>query len=100
MEPNNISFQEAWPVLEPIFTGIWSFISEMITNKLTGIWNIIKFILNSITVLVKIFGLLISGDWSDIWERIKTIVSIAGDAVRVLLSGAFGLIVIIFRETL
>lgn len=70
-----------WPIISPIilalrsqFTIAFSFIKNTVVNVFNLIKGVISGVLNVVLGIVKIFGGLLTGNWSAVWQGILMIV--------------------------
>lgn len=83
------------------FKVMWSLYGTDITNIFKNIWNLISTILktalNLLTDIFHIFGALFRGDWAEVWQGIKFLVSDILDGLINIIKSALDLIKSIFK---
>lgn len=96
-------YQTAKPALaeiastvKPIFLSLL----PVVSSNVTAICGIIKGAFGIIKGIVQVFKGILTGDWSSLWDGIKSILSGVWSAISGIVTGAFGLIKTIFTSAL
>jgi phage-related protein len=76
------AFEAMWPILEKVGVIMLQVFAGAVVGAIKGVINVVQGVVQVITGVVQVVSGILTGDWSRVWDGVKSIVSGALQALK------------------